>query len=82
MRKPPQRSVPVVTNAPRPASPGATGRVPSLLTTQAGSVQLAAPKLRAGSFFSSIFSPRRRSAQDCMRGDGGLRPWRGHPTRG
>lgn len=34
-----------------------------LLTTHAGDVQLAIPKLRAGSFFPSILSPRRRIDQ-------------------
>lgn len=32
---------------------------PRLLTTLAGDIELAVPKLRAGSFFPSILSPRR-----------------------
>src|SRR5918993_4704149 len=36
------------------------GTRPRLLTTHAGDVQLAIPKLRAGSFFPSILEPRRR----------------------
>ncbi len=39
------------------------GSRPRLLTTHAGDVQLAIPKLRAGSFFPSILSPRRRIDQ-------------------
>lgn len=36
------------------------GSRPRLLTTHAGDVQLSIPKLRTGSFFPSILSPRRR----------------------
>jgi putative transposase len=39
------------------------GSRPRLLTTTAGDVPLAIPKLRAGSFFPSILSPRRRIDQ-------------------
>ncbi len=39
------------------------GNRPRLLTTHAGDVQLAIPKLRAGSFFPSILEPRRRVDQ-------------------
>ncbi|WP_286966287.1 MULTISPECIES: IS256 family transposase [Arsenicicoccus] len=39
------------------------GSRPRLLTTHAGDVQLAIPKLRAGSFFPSILEPRRRVDQ-------------------
>jgi putative transposase len=39
------------------------GSRPRLLTTHAGDVQLTIPKLRAGSFFPSILSPRRRIDQ-------------------
>ena len=39
------------------------GTRPRLLTTHAGDIQLAVPKLRAGSFFPSILSPRRRIDQ-------------------
>jgi len=36
------------------------GSRPRLLTTTAGDIHLAVPKLRAGTFFPSILSPRRR----------------------
>jgi len=39
------------------------GSRPRLLTTHAGDVKLAIPKLRTGSFFPSILSPRRRIDQ-------------------
>lgn len=39
------------------------GSRPRLLTTHAGDVKLSIPKLRAGSFFPSILSPRRRIDQ-------------------
>jgi len=39
------------------------GSRPRLLTTHAGDIALAVPKLRAGSFFPSILSPRRRIDQ-------------------
>ena len=39
------------------------GSRPRLLTTHAGDVQLAIPKLRTGSFFPSILEPRRRVDQ-------------------
>jgi putative transposase len=39
------------------------GSRPRLLTTTAGDVNLSIPKLRAGSFFPSILSPRRRIDQ-------------------
>jgi putative transposase len=39
------------------------GYRPRLLTTKAGDVQLAIPKLRAGSFFPSVLEPRRRIDQ-------------------
>lgn len=39
------------------------GRRPRLLTTKAGDVELAIPKLRTGSFFPSILEPRRRIDQ-------------------
>jgi putative transposase len=39
------------------------GHRPRLLTTKAGDVELAIPKLRSGSFFPSILSPRRRIDQ-------------------
>ena len=39
------------------------GSRPRLLTTRAGDVKLSIPKLRAGSFFLSILSPRRRIDQ-------------------
>lgn len=39
------------------------GSRPRLLTTKAGDVSLAIPKLRAGSFFPSILQPRRRIDQ-------------------
>jgi putative transposase len=39
------------------------GSRPRVLTTQAGDVQLRIPKLRKGSFFPSILSPRRRIDQ-------------------
>jgi len=39
------------------------GNRPRLLTTKAGDVQLAIPKLRSGSFFPSILEPRRRIDQ-------------------
>ena len=39
------------------------GSRPRLLTTHAGDIQLAVPKLRTGSFFPSILSPRRRIDQ-------------------
>ena len=39
------------------------GTRPRLLTTHAGGIQLAVPKLRAGAFFPSILSPRRRIDQ-------------------
>ncbi len=39
------------------------GSRPRLLTTHAGDIQLAVPKLRSGSFFPSILSPRRRIDQ-------------------
>ena len=39
------------------------GHRPRLLTTKAGDVQLAIPKLRTGSFFPSILEPRRRIDQ-------------------
>ena len=39
------------------------GTRPRLLTTHAGDIQLAVPKLRAGAFFPSILSPRRRIDQ-------------------
>ena len=39
------------------------GSRPRLLTTHAGDIQLAIPKLRAGAFFPSILSPRRRIDQ-------------------
>ncbi len=39
------------------------GSRPRLLTTHAGDVQLAIPKLRSGSFFPSILAPRRRIDQ-------------------
>ncbi|MCA1693689.1 MAG: IS256 family transposase [Actinobacteria bacterium] len=39
------------------------GHRPRLLTTKAGDVQLAIPKLRSGSYFPSILEPRRRIDQ-------------------
>jgi putative transposase len=39
------------------------GSRPRLLTTTAGDIHLAVPKLRAGTFFPSILSPRRRIDQ-------------------
>ena len=39
------------------------GSRPRLLTTHAGDIQLSVPKLRSGSFFPSILSPRRRIDQ-------------------
>ena len=39
------------------------GSRPRVLTTKAGDVPLAIPKLRAGSFFPEILSPRRRIDQ-------------------
>ncbi len=42
------------------------GSRPRLLTTHAGNVQLTIPKLRAGSFFPSILSPRRRMIDQAL----------------
>src|SRR4051794_37949413 len=39
------------------------GHRPRLLTTKAGDVRLAIPKLRTGSFFPSVLEPRRRIDQ-------------------
>jgi putative transposase len=48
---------------PPPRGRERNGSRPRLLTTTAGDVPLAIPKLRAGSFFPSILSPRRRIDQ-------------------
>ena len=50
-------------SAPRTAPTSATGTGPRVLTTKAGDVELAIPKLRKGSFFPSILEPRRRIDQ-------------------
>ena len=52
--------MPGATSGPRTAPPSATGTVAGCLTTKAGDVELAIPKLRRGSFFPSILEPRRR----------------------
>lgn len=43
------------------------GSRPKLISTQAGDVELAIPKLRQGSFFPVILERRRRIDQACMR---------------
>ena len=50
-------------SAPTGAPTSATGTAPRVLTTKAGDVELAIPKLRKGSFFPSILEPRRRIDQ-------------------
>ena len=52
--------MPVRTSGPRVARINATGTRPKLVTTKAGDVELAIPKLRHGSFFPSILERRRR----------------------
>ncbi|KPI15873.1 transposase mutator type, partial [Actinobacteria bacterium OV450] len=44
-------------------SAGAAGSVAVTVTTQAGDLELAIPKLRAGSFFPSLLERRRRIDQ-------------------
>ncbi|MFM9551071.1 transposase [Streptomyces caniscabiei] len=53
-----------------------------VLTTQAGDLDLAIPKVRTGSFFPSLLERRRRIDQALCRHHGGIRPGRLHPQRG
>jgi putative transposase len=57
------------------------GHRPRVLSTKAGDVELAIPKLPKASIFPSILEPRRRIDQALCRGHGGLRPRGVHPGR-
>ena len=58
-----RRSAPAATNAPTSGSPNATDTGHARLTTKAGDLELAIPKLRKGSFFPCFSEPRRRIDQ-------------------
>ena len=60
MLKPPSRSALALTNAPLTGSLTVTAPGPRLLPPRAGEVDLQIPKLRQGSFFPALLSPRRR----------------------